>query len=333
MPIDHIIGKPSDGVDVVARGEVLERAHAHEARRHPRQYRARQRPLAEHGLTGGDRGERARGGNAERMHGLAHEIFPQYRAERGAPVAVARKPGSTGSLQLNVAAHAGAIERLPQQDGAAVAELRYEMAELMARISHRYRLRALRHDISGKKPGQRLGVEPAVTEPQLRAESVIESQQLRLGDRHRVDAREETFRQIGVAAAIHGFAQHEGAALTVRPHRASDTRTPMARETMDSRDSTAATGTATRRGRCAPPRGRAFAVRCACRNTSRAARPGRNIPCNSKCLRVGPDAATYRKCMRPSRPMHDSRERISIAEVFAPSFAAGAARKRAGPAL
>ncbi len=113
---------------------------------------------------------------------------------------------------MNVAAHAGAIERLPQQDGAAVAELRDEMAELMARISHRYRLHALRYDISGKKPRQRLGVEAVESQPQLRAESVIESQQLRLGDGHRVDPREETLRQIGVAAAIHGFAQHEGGA-------------------------------------------------------------------------------------------------------------------------
>ncbi len=244
VTIDHVIGESSNGIDVVARGEVLERAYAHEARRHPRHYRPRQRFLAEHGLAGGDRGERARGGYAERMHGFAHEIFAQYRAQRGAPIAPARKGGSAGSLQLNVAAHAGAVERLPQQDGATVTKLRYEMAELMARIGHRDRLRTLRYDISGKEPRQRLGVEIAEFEPQLCAKRVIESDQKRLCDRDRVDSRKEAFRQSGIAAAIH---------VISRPHRTSGKQTPMARETTDSRDSTAATGTAARRERCVPP--------------------------------------------------------------------------------
>ncbi len=88
MTIDHVVGEQSNSLDVVARGEVLKRAHAHEARGHARQYRSRQRFFPEHRLAGGDRGKRARGRNAERVHGLADDIFAQYRTERGAPVAV-----------------------------------------------------------------------------------------------------------------------------------------------------------------------------------------------------------------------------------------------------
>ncbi len=79
------------------------------------------------------------------------------------------------------------------------------MAELMAGIGHRDRLHSLRYGISGKNARQRLGVELADIESQLCAERVIESKQTRLGDRHRVDSREQAFRQSGIAAAIQKF--------------------------------------------------------------------------------------------------------------------------------
>ncbi len=104
---------------------------------------------------------------------------------------------------MNVAAHAGAALHLPEQDGAAIPKLRNEMAELMAGIGHGDRLHPRRQDISRKSGRQRLRVEVADVEPQLRGERVIESQQPRFGDRHRVDPREEAFRQTGITAAIH----------------------------------------------------------------------------------------------------------------------------------
>src|SRR5271166_955886 len=127
MTLDHVVGEPPDGVRVVARGKVLKRADPDQACGHSSQYRPGQRSiLAENGLAGGHRGERARGWNAERVHCLAHEILAQHRAERGAPITAARIGSSPGALQLNVAALAASVLRLAQQEGAAVAQLRDE---------------------------------------------------------------------------------------------------------------------------------------------------------------------------------------------------------------
>src|SRR6187455_2455798 len=49
-----------------------------------------------------------------------------------------------------VAADAVAVDDLAEQDGAAIAELRYEMPELVAGIGHRNRVGAVRQALSGE---------------------------------------------------------------------------------------------------------------------------------------------------------------------------------------
>ena len=98
-----------------------------------------------HLLAGGDRGQRAGGRHAERVHRLGHDVFAQHRAQPGAPVAPAGIGRAARALELDVAAPAVAVHHLAQQHRAPVAQLRVEAAELVAGIGLRQRLGALGH--------------------------------------------------------------------------------------------------------------------------------------------------------------------------------------------
>ena len=139
---DDVVGQQPQRLDVAARGEELEGADADVARRHARQHRAGQRRLAHHRLAGRHGSERPRGGNAERRHRLADDVFAQHRTQRRAPVAAARERRRPRAFELDVATDAVAAHDLAQQDGAAIAELRHEVAELVAGIGKRNRLGA-----------------------------------------------------------------------------------------------------------------------------------------------------------------------------------------------
>ena len=106
VPGDDVVGEPADRVGVAADGEELEGADADMARGDARQHRAGQRGLADDVLAGDDGGERARGRDAEREHGLADDVFAQHRPERGAAVAAAGERGAARALELDVAADA-----------------------------------------------------------------------------------------------------------------------------------------------------------------------------------------------------------------------------------
>ena len=150
---------------VVARGEELERAHADVARGHAREHRARQRALVAHDrLARRHGGERARGGDAERRHRLAHDVLAEHRPERGAPVSTAGERRSPRALQLDVATLAVLADDLAEQDGSTVAELRHEPAELVSRIGERDGVRTGRHHVAREQlgalgRGERRGVE------------------------------------------------------------------------------------------------------------------------------------------------------------------------------
>ena len=98
---------------------------------------------------------------------------------------------------------------LAQQDGAAVAELRHEVAELVAGIGKRNRLGAerdavARQDRHALRRGQRCGIEA-----ELGGECGVELDQARRGDRRRRKPHVEALRQAGVAVVER---QRDGAA-------------------------------------------------------------------------------------------------------------------------
>ena len=162
---DDMVGELSHALGVAARGEELEGADADMARRDARQHRAGQHGLALHALARRHRGERACGGDAQRKHRLADDVFAQHRSERGAAVAPSREWRGTRALELDVAADAVLVDDFAEQDGPAVAELGDEMAELVAGIGHRDRVGAVRQALSGEDFGafralQHVGIEP-----------------------------------------------------------------------------------------------------------------------------------------------------------------------------
>ena len=151
--------------------------------------------LAQHALAGHDGGERSRRRDAQRRHRLADDVFAQHRAERGAAVAPAGKRRRARSLELDVAADAIGVDHLAEQDGAAVAELRHEMSELMAGIGHRDRLGALGKPFSRENLGPFRAVEPVGIEAKLERQRPVQLDQPRRGDRRGRDPGKEIIRQ------------------------------------------------------------------------------------------------------------------------------------------
>ena len=129
---DRVVGQHPELFGRAAGGEELERAHAQVAGRHAGEHRAGQgASVAKHRFAAGHHRQCAGGGNAQRVHGLAHQVLAQYRAERGLAVAAARKRRAARTLERNVAPLAVYIDDLAQQQCPSVAQLGREAAELM----------------------------------------------------------------------------------------------------------------------------------------------------------------------------------------------------------
>ena len=91
VAVDRIVSQCFDALDIAARGEKLKRADANVACRDPRQHPAGKRGFPIHRITGQHGGQRAGRRDAERRHGLAHNIFAQHRPKRRAPIAAPRE--------------------------------------------------------------------------------------------------------------------------------------------------------------------------------------------------------------------------------------------------
>ena len=148
MPRDDVISEAPDRIQIPTRREELEGADTDVARRDAGQYRARQGRLAPNRLAGRHRGERSGRRNPEHRHRLADDVFAQDRPERRASVAAPGKRRWSRPLELDVAAHAVAIDHLAEKNGTSVTELRYESPELVPGISHGERLAFLGHPVA-----------------------------------------------------------------------------------------------------------------------------------------------------------------------------------------
>src|ERR1700733_11668918 len=116
-------------------------------------------------FAGNGHGERARGRNPERRHRFAYNVFAQDRSQRRAAIAAAGKWRRPRALELDVPADAVDIDDLAEQNGASVAELRHEIAELVAGIGHGDRFGPVRKALSGEDFSalgtlQKVGVKP-----------------------------------------------------------------------------------------------------------------------------------------------------------------------------
>ena len=168
----------------VATGQAeLEGADAQMALGHARQHRTGQRLFAVDRFARGGNRQRARGRDAERVHRLPHQHFAQHRAERGLAVAAAGEWCAARALEGDVTAPAGPVYHFAQQQRTPVAKPRREAAKLVTGIRLRYRLRALRQGVAGKKRGTVRPAQRRRVQAQFRGERVIEEDQPRRSSR------------------------------------------------------------------------------------------------------------------------------------------------------
>ncbi len=99
------------------------------------------------------------------------------------------------ALELDVAADAVLVDHLAQQDGAAIAELRHEMAELVAGIGHRDRVGAVGDAFSGKDLGALRGRQQVRIEAEMEGERPVQLDQPGGGHRGRRHPGKEVGRQ------------------------------------------------------------------------------------------------------------------------------------------
>ena len=187
------------------------------ARGNAREHRALEHRLAIHRLARRHHGQAPGGRNAERVHRLADDVFPQHRPERGAPVTAAGEPRLPCPFQLNVQAIAGRRDLLAEQDRTAIAEGR-EVAELVAGVRLRDRSPAFGQGIAGENRGAFGTLERLRLESEHRRERPVERDQARLANRSRCRMRVEELRQlrVGVLEAPACHADHHSG--PGRPH-------------------------------------------------------------------------------------------------------------------
>ena len=231
VPRDDVIGEAPDRIHISARREELEGADADVARRDAGQYRAGQRRLAPNRLAGRHSGERSGRRDPKRRHRLADDVLAQDRPERRASVAPPGKRRWASPLELDVAAHAVAIDNLAEKNGTSVTELRYESSELVAGISHGERLASLGHPVARKDfDTLRCGKLPRI-ELEMPGELLVHPNETGRGDGSGLKPREESVRQAGVAVVeckeidCFGLCRHDSSsAWRLRPARSTTSR-------------------------------------------------------------------------------------------------------------
>jgi hypothetical protein len=88
-------------------------------------------------LACGNCSKGAGSGDAEGVHGFSHQIFTEDGADGGFAVATSREGSAAGAFELDVASLAVSVDDFTEQEGAAVAELGDEVAELVAGVGLR----------------------------------------------------------------------------------------------------------------------------------------------------------------------------------------------------
>ena len=224
MALQHMLHQQVQGLGILAGGKKLESADADMAFRHPGQHRAGQEGLPDHLLTGGHRGQRAGSGQPQRIHGLAHQVFAQYRPQGRPAIAAAGIGRGAGALQLDVVAQAIPAYHLTQQYGPAVSQLGVVAAELVAGIDCGNRFRARRGAVPGHHRGALGGGQPLRIDAQQLRQRGIHPDGARCGDRHGLAAGIEAFRQARVAVVKSDGGVHVSSLLPYRPHSAAARR-------------------------------------------------------------------------------------------------------------
>ena len=107
--------------------------------------------VAPYRFAGGDQRQRTRGRHAEMMHRLAAQKFADRRAQHSAAVGAARIRRRPGALELQFEAPAVNVDRLAEEDRAAIAELIGPVAELMAAVAGGVSAHSRQQGVAGER--------------------------------------------------------------------------------------------------------------------------------------------------------------------------------------
>jgi len=219
MAGNDVVGQALDLFRPLMGGEELEGADADMAGGDAGQHGAGLGAVAAHHVAGRHDGQRTRRRNAQGVHRLADQVLAQGRTECAFAVAIARKRRAAGTFERDVAALAVAVDHLAEQQGPPVAELRRELAELVAGVGLGDWLRSLRNAAPGQRfdafrRGQRRRVGP-----QLDGQFFVQADEGRLARRRRLPANVELIEvaNIGVVEGkkTGGWGVHRNRALSV----------------------------------------------------------------------------------------------------------------------
>ena len=160
--------------------------------------------VAHHFFAGRHQRQRARRRHAKVVHRLAAQELADRRAQHGATVGATRIRRRAGPLQLQFVAASAGVDRLAEEDCAAVAELPGPGTELVPAVAGRVRRHARQQRVAGQRldPGARLQLVHG--DPQFVGHFARIRQQARRRDRRRHDWRPERAEHLAriVAAVI-----------------------------------------------------------------------------------------------------------------------------------
>ena len=173
VTIDHVAREAFNGLDVAARGEILEGPDADVTRCDAGQDSPGHRAFSKNTFTRQDGCERPRCRNPQRMHCFADEIFAQDRPQCGAAIAPPGERCWPRTLQLDIAPLAVPVQDLAKEDCTAVAKLGNEIAELMRCVGHCDRLGAGRMTLPANTAASSSGSRPSVWMPSSEARASL----------------------------------------------------------------------------------------------------------------------------------------------------------------
>src|SRR3954447_20064694 len=124
--------------------------------------------------TRGHDGEGAGGGDAQRVHRLADDVFAQHRADRGQTVAASRERRGSRTLEVKVTNRPVVAGDLAEQKRASVTEPRDESAELVAGIGRRAGRGAAGHKATNKDLQSSGALQPARIQAHIGGKPLIE---------------------------------------------------------------------------------------------------------------------------------------------------------------
>ena len=174
VALDHVIGQCAQVLHLVASGEMLKMAKAHKAGRYAGYDGGGFHRLAVHRLRRSYQRQRSRGGDAQRVHGFAAQVFADGRAQHRAAIAHARvrRHASAFELQLLPLFLPGQSQ-FTEQNGAAIAQLTSPLAELVAAVDRGHGVHARQKRIAAEHLCCCITVQPAFGQAHVLGQAVV----------------------------------------------------------------------------------------------------------------------------------------------------------------